>query len=435
MLRRSAPRSIIHTSPIGHAHPDVHWGAMQGSYRGPGWVGYHKALPQEALLMQGGNAASAIADRVGQILDPEDPRHPIAQYYIGGLTNHDGAVHRMVEGAGNVDTPQSSRVLQVLYDSYLEPFSMHRVCGILREGGDQPNNHYNNFAASVHGCGETSSIVGNTLVGMGSNIGEGVTMKGDVNNILLHEGSQVLDNCCLVCDRPSNLHHYQRSEDFNPYQTWDSMDGVMCVKQHTIIESNCFLDSCVIGMFNRIGHGSKIMKGVYSENFVHVMPGSVVTANTKMKEGELWGGAPARKLGKISKYEMKKIHAASNHVQEFYGHLPHEGMSNNGDQFVHRTLKNQELQTLLIKFEDQISPSLKARITNFVEGREPWAHMIVRITQLWTQQGRSDEKSTLLHPPAPHINNYSEHNSDSFDSPWHGTRLNMTNYINEFNWA
>lgn len=415
---------------MGQPHPDVMWGAAQAQYRGPGWVGWQKTLPMEAMLMQGGGTLTQVSDRVGQIIDPEDPRHPIVTFQYGGNTHHDGHVKTMVEGNDFGPVPKSSRLLQVLYDSYLEPFSMHRVSVEFDDASKAPN-HFE--LSRVPYIGQTSSIIGNVLVGMNSTVGENCTFKGDVNAIYIQEGTQLMDNICIVTDRPTKLHYYQRDEDLNPYQTTALMEGVTVIGMHSVIENNVFLDSCKIGKFNRIGHGARIMKGVTSGEFVHVLPGSVVTAGTCMNDGELWGGAPAEKLGKVAKYELKKVFATANLVRDF-ALLVYQGLTFRGGQYVDRILKNQELEHLMVTYEDHVSDAIKKKIEYFVEGREPWSHKICRITQGWSPPVRGDDRTFMLAPPMSFVHNYMSHNDDSYDSKWIGSRLNLTNYHTEFVW-
>lgn len=429
MLRRSFSR-LVTFSPVGDVHPDVKWGAAQAQYRGPGWVGWQKTLPMEAMMIQGGSTLTQCSDRVGQIIDPEDPRHPIATFMYGGNSHHDGHVKKMVEGNDFGPVPQSERLLQVLYDSYLEPFSMHRVAVELDDAGKAPNHHEHAMIAHV---GQTSALIGSVIVGNGSCIGDNCTLKGDVNAIYIQEGVQILDNVTIVTDRLTKLHYYQRDEDLNPYQSSAPMEGVSVVGMHTIIENNVFIDSAKIGKFNRIGHGSRIMKGVVSDEFVHVLPGSVVTAGTKMNEGELWGGAPAQKLGKVPKMEFKKVFAGANLVRDFTLAV-YQGLSETGPQQLERTIKSQQLQHLMVAKEDSVSEVIKKKIEYFTDGREPWCHKISRMTQAWSPPVRGDDRTFMLSPPMSTVHNYMSHNDDSYDSQWIGTRLNFTQYHTEFLW-
>lgn len=431
MLRRSFV-SRLTADAIGPVHPDVMWGHMQGQYVGPGWQNFLRYLPMESLMMQGGPTTSNLNDRNGVIIDPEDPRHPLGTMQLGTMKQHEGAVLQMATGKYG-EIPASSRLMQVLYENYLEPFSLHRVCAQLSGYAKVPNNHHAAVDASAEYVGQTAALIGQVLVGVGACIMEGVTIKGDTNCVYLAEGVQVLENTCIVSDAPTDLLAYQRHEAINPYQQWDGMSGVCRVMPNTIIESNCFLDSCSIGSFNRIGHNSKIMKGVTTGIMAHILPGSVVVADTKIGDGELWGGAPAVKVGEVSKFEWKRpyypslLHKES--VSESY-----RNMSRYGDQVVHFRNAMGELETLMYRYEKDISPGVVARIKDFAEGREPFHHYLTRISQGWSPGNRPDDRSVAASPPLPSVKIFAEHNTDSTESDLNGTYLNIPNLMNDWKW-
>ncbi|CCW69924.1 unnamed protein product [Phytomonas sp. Hart1] len=431
MLRRTLRRGMA-TEAIGQAHPDVLWGHMQGQYAGPGWSCYLKSLPMQCFMMQGGSTMTNVNDREGVFVDPEDPRHPLALMLFGPDGHYDGSMLNLTWGNFG-DISPGSRLMQALYDAYLEPFSMNRVCAQLYFYQKVPNNYHASVEASAEYIGQTAAIIGQVVVGMGSCIMEGVTIKGDTNCVYIAEGVQILENTCIVSDAPTDLLAYQRHEAINPYQQWDGMDGVCRIMPNTIIEQNCFLDSCSIGSFNRIGHNSKILKGVVTGVMVHILPGSVVTTDTKINDGEIWGGAPARKVGEVGKFEWKRpyfpslLHKES--VNESY-----RNMSYNGDQVVHFANAMGELESLMIQYEDDIDPETKAKIRDFEEGREPFHHMVTRITQGWSPALRPDERNFNLCPPFPGVKLYAEHDKDSSDSDLHGTYKDITNFYNDFRW-
>lgn len=434
MLRRTLRRlgNTTGGSGIGQVHPDVMWGYMQGTYLGPGWVAFVKQLPLETFTMQGGGSPTNINDRSGVMLDPEDPRHPIGIMQWGHNAHNDGAAIQLTFGKFG-EIPSGSRLLQLLYDNYLEPFSMHRVCGHLYFYQKVPNKHHELLEASVDYLGQTAALSGQVICGIGSVVMEGVTIRGDTNCVYIAEGCQILENCCICSDAPSDLLAYQRMEALNPYQQWDGMDGVCRVHNNTIIEPNCYLDSCSVGPYNRIGHNTKIMKGAVTGTMVHILPGSVVLANTRIGDGELWGGAPAVKLGKVSKFEWKRPYYASVIHRENITEA-HSDSSRHGDQVVHWADATGKLNTLMIEYEKNVPESVRLRIREFVEGKEPFHHMVTRISQGWSPSCRPEERNLSMQPPLPSIRYYAEHNNDSTPSKYNGTYMNITNMFNDFRW-
>lgn len=432
MLRRNIVKRYLQEGGIGKVHPDVNWGFMQGGYLGPGWVAFVKQLPIEIFTMSGGNNLSNVNDRVGVVQDPEDPRHPLGLVQFGTNAHFDGSFHQMASGNyGGV--PESSRLLQILYENYLEPFNCSRVCGQLNSLSKVPNKQHIHLQNTLAYIGQTASLVGNVMIGCNATVMEGVTMKADTNCIYIGEGAQIMENTMIIADSSSDLLAYRRDEMLNPYQTWDGMDGVVQIFPNSMIEPNCYLDSCTIGPYNRIGHNTKMLKGSTTGTMVHILPGSVVLPNTKIGDGEIWGGAPAKKLGKVSKYEYKRPYFASliyrENVVESYRNTSH-----NGDQIVYHQDAMGKLQTLYMEFEGHLTPAVKQKMRELVEGREPFHHTITRITQGWSPANRPEDKNHSQAPPMPNIKNWSVHNTDSTDSEWNGTYMNLRNFFHDFRW-
>lgn len=432
MMRRTIVSKFMQGhGTIGQAHPDIYFGHMQWGYCGPGWQTMTKQMPAEIFMINLGGSLGNSNDSTNTYLDPEDPRHPIGLIQEGMNHHWDGCFHQMTVGDyGHISA--GSRLMQVLYENYLEPFSQNRVCAQLGEYSKVPNNHHGSVEASAEYCGGTASLIGSVMVGLGSVIMEGVTAKGDTNCIYIAEGCQILENCMLMSDACSNLLVYQRQEALNPYQQWDGMDGVLTIKQNTIVEQNCFLDSCHIGPFNRIGHGTKIMKGVTTGTMVHILPGSVVVADTKIGDGELYGGAPAVKLGKISKFEWKRPYFASMLHREAVVEQ-YRFQSRYGDQIVYHVNAMEELDTLMLKYDDHVTPAIREKMKVLVEGKEPFNHMITRIFQSWSPPW-SHHGSLAYTPPAGSVRNWGEHNCDSDPNAQNGSYLNFKGFFHDYKW-
>jgi carbonic anhydrase/acetyltransferase-like protein (isoleucine patch superfamily) len=401
-------------------------------YKGPGWTGFIKQLPLESLIDQGGVTSSWNWERTGALLDPEDPRNPMQVATAGLVTSTDGAMTRLIKG-DLMSVPKSSRLMQILYDSYLEPFSMHRVVGHLDFYDKVPNYHHLMVESSCEYIGQTASFVGNVHIGLGTVIMEGVSIKADTNDVYIGEGCQIMENCTITADAPRNRYAYQRGIMPNPYQTIDMSEGIARIMPNCMVEPNCFIDSAHIGMFSRIGHNSKILKGAVIGSLSHILPGSVVVADSKIGDGEIWGGAPAKKLGKVSKFDYKKPYFPS----VIHRDLMKEQLKMqtcDGDQLVYFQDAMGKLTALMIQYEDSLPESTRARLTRFIKGREPFAHMVARMTQRSALLFAPDERKAGNQSVFPSIKNFAEHNYDSKPSKWNGTYLNASNIFNEFRW-
>lgn len=417
--------------PVGAVHPDISFGHMQQNYSGPSWTAAARQMPSELFLAQSFATMTNYQDLAGLMIDPEDPRHPLMLMQEGVQSMWDGTFHMF--SVGDYGQPsRGSRLYQALYDAYLEPFSNNRVCATLSDYYKAPNNMFGSVFSSAEYVAGTASLIGQVVVGMGSVIMEGVTVKADTNCVYIGEGCQILENTMIMSDAPSNLLAYQRQENLNPYQQWDGLDGVCSIKQNTIVEQNCYLDACHIGPFNRIGHGTKIMKGVTTGTMVHILPGSIVLPETKIGDGELYGGAPAIKLGKVSKYEWKRPYFASllhrEAVVDQYRFQTDEGM-----QLVEHADAMNKLNCLMIQYESDVTPQTKEKIRMFVEGREPYNHTIVRMFQSWSPNVDLHHNPNQQ-PPLPSMRVWAEHNKDSDPLASNGSYVNFREFSTDFRW-
>src|SRR5690606_6991719 len=66
------------------------------------------------------------------------------------------------------------------------------------------------------------------------------------------------------------------------------------------IGHNAVVHGCTIHDNVLIGMGAIVMDDCVVESYSIVAAGAVVTQNTHIKEGELWAGIPARKIGDVS---------------------------------------------------------------------------------------------------------------------------------------
>ena len=386
MLRRTSVTRFTSFSwdPIGKVHPDVSnmWGKnCDFNYKGRSWTQWFRTMNQERLIGHGaytGNVGgNASQDGNVRTWDPEDPRHPIVRMVTGWSNPVDGSVHDLVYGNFG-PIPEKSRLLQVLYDNYLEPFSMQRIDPIM---GHYSKNNPANIAATDYIC-PSVSILGACKIGGESSIMHNTVIKGDTGQFWCGMTSQIMENNMFITDAPQTLHHYVREEKFNPYQTWEHTDGAIMIHGFCMIEPGCTIESCHIGMCCTIGHSTRIHKDVKMGMLARIVPGSVVISGTEIGEGELWGGAPARKLGKVGKFDWKIPYESAMH----HWYQVHEGKgdyTHHGDQVAYGVKADDELSHLAIEYEQNLSPSTKGQVRHAYEGSEPFTHTVARVTQFW----------------------------------------------------
>lgn len=143
---------------------------------------------------------------------------------------------------------------------------------------------------------ETSTIIGDVVMGTQCSIWYNAVIRGDVNSIRLGNKVNVQDNVMLHCT----------------YEKYPLSIGNNVSIGHNAIVHGCTLHDNVL-----IGMGAIVMDNCVVESNSIVGAGSVVTQGTYIKSGEVWGGIPARKLKDIStdllEGEVERI--ANNYVK------------------------------------------------------------------------------------------------------------------------
>ena len=143
---------------------------------------------------------------------------------------------------------------------------------------------------------ETAVIVGDVQMGDDCSIWYNAVLRGDVHYIKMGNKVNVQDNAMIHCTYlkcPTNIGN------------------------NVSIGHNAVVHGCTIHDNVLIGMGSIVMADCVVESYAIVAAGAVVTQNTHIKEGELWAGIPAKKIGMVSQNlkegEIERI--ANNYVK------------------------------------------------------------------------------------------------------------------------
>lgn len=131
---------------------------------------------------------------------------------------------------------------------------------------------------------ETAVIIGDVETGDDCSIWYNAVLRGDVNHIRLGNKVNVQDNAMIHCT----------------YQKYATTIGNNVSIGHNAVVHGCTLQDNVL-----IGMGAIVMDNSVVESFSIVAAGAVVTQNTHIREGEIWTGVPAKKIGMVSK-ELKE---------------------------------------------------------------------------------------------------------------------------------
>lgn len=129
----------------------------------------------------------------------------------------------------------------------------------------------------------TAAVIGDVVIGRGSSIWFGCTVRGDVHEIRIGEDTNIQDHT-VIHVTGGKLGTYIGS-------------GITV--GHGVILHACTLeDGCFIGM------AATVMDGVVVESGAMVAAGALVTPGKRVKAGELWAGNPAKFLRPLRPEEI-----------------------------------------------------------------------------------------------------------------------------------
>lgn len=126
---------------------------------------------------------------------------------------------------------------------------------------------------------ETAVIIGDVTMGNDCSIWYNAVLRGDVNSIKMGNKVNIQDNAMVHCT-------YQKSPT--------TIGNNVSVGHNAIVHGCTLKDNVLIGM------GAIVMDDCIVESNSIVAAGAVVTANTHIKEGEIWAGVPAKKVKDVS---------------------------------------------------------------------------------------------------------------------------------------
>jgi carbonic anhydrase/acetyltransferase-like protein (isoleucine patch superfamily) len=140
----------------------------------------------------------------------------------------------------------------------------------------------------------------------------GAVLRGDLNNVTVGQLSNVQDRCVL---------HAARS-------TAAGLPAATVVGKYVTIEPGAVLRSCRVADRVVIGARAVLLEGSLVEEDAILAPGSVLPPARRVPSGELWAGAPARFVRKLTGDEKDAIKEAAQAVWRLSaGHgadeLPH----------------------------------------------------------------------------------------------------------------
>ena len=134
----------------------------------------------------------------------------------------------------------------------------------------------------------SSSVIGGAEIGAGSSVWYNAVVRADVNTLSIGSGSSIGDGC--------TVHVAKIAGDFGTK-----------IGHDVTVSAGGVVHACEVGDRVHLGVGSQVLDGAVVGNDVMILPGRVVTPGTKVGDGEVWGGNPAKMLRKTTEAEKKFI--------------------------------------------------------------------------------------------------------------------------------
>jgi len=149
-----------------------------------------------------------------------------------------------------------------------------------------------------------AAIIGDVVIGAGSSVWFGCTVRGDVHEIRIGAGTNIQDGTVV---------HVSKG-------TFGTYIGDNITIGHKALIHACTLeDGCFIGM------GAVVMDGCVVEKGAMVAAGALVTPGKRVKAGELWAGSPAKLKRPLTEADTAGWPAQAAHYaalgQEYREHL------------------------------------------------------------------------------------------------------------------
>lgn len=157
----------------------------------------------------------------------------------------------------------------------------------------------NNIAPTVNAdtafIAPSANIVGDVTIGPSSSVWYNSTIRGDGNKVTIGSNTNIGD--CVV------LHIAEIQGDFAT-----SIGNNVSIGPNSIIHAATVKDDVCIGA------GSQILDGAVIGSNVFIEPGTIVTPGTKIPDGEVWSGSPAKLARKVTKEDIEYIQSHSNEM-------------------------------------------------------------------------------------------------------------------------
>lgn len=146
-------------------------------------------------------------------------------------------------------------------------------------------------------------ITGNTRLEKDSSVWYNAVLRGDEEEIVVGEGSNIQDNCVVHCSEHNPVH----------------------IGKYVTVGHGAIIHGCTIGDETLIGMGAIILDGVKIGNNCMVGAGTLVTHNKKIPDGSLVFGNPGKIMRKLTEAEVEEIRVSAYEYIERAKKLKNQG--------------------------------------------------------------------------------------------------------------
>ena len=137
-------------------------------------------------------------------------------------------------------------------------------------------------------------IIGDVRLEAGANIWFGAVLRGDVDHIVISEGSNVQDNCVIHCD-----------------PGFPTLVG-----KHVVIGHAAVVHGCIIEDGALIGINATVLSGAHIGEGAMIAAGALVPPGARIPPRTLYKGVPARFARPVRDAELQAILANARRYQE-----------------------------------------------------------------------------------------------------------------------
>lgn len=218
--------------------------------------------------------------------------------------------------------------------------------------GIAPATGANNFVAP------SASVIGSVSLGEHSSVWYGATVRGDVNTVTIGKKTSIGDRAVV---------HVAKIQG----------DHATVIGDNVTVGAGAVVHACTIEDFCVIGEAAQILDGATVGTNSIIEAGAVVTPGTKVPSGELWAGAPAKKVRALTSEEIASISETAHDTLEL--------------AFLHSVENSKDYKTLITEEEDRLDRELR---------KDAWFDPNIPDTDDVLGQGLPGRifNSTLTHP-------------------------------------